>query len=173
VAYFYFDFQDQGSQTPTEVLSSILRQLVEAKGSLETPQAVLDAYTRSWQSKMPLSVQDLLQLISDVSVASRATYIVLDALDELDGHKHRRPFLQALRELREINNVRIFVTCRPHFREIETLLDPCLHVTIEAREGDLRTHLFQQLDKGEMSDIVDEDFGNRIIETLVSKAHGM
>jgi len=120
VSCFYVDFAAREEQTPTNILGSLLKQIV---GGLEK---VPDEISRAFQDHKKviggrgLRVAEIVEMLQTVT-ALKPTFICVDALDEcVEGH--RSEVLDSLRRILEKSpNTRIFLTGRRHIRgEIET-----------------------------------------------------
>jgi hypothetical protein len=65
VAFFYFDYQDQDHQTPSSILSSILRQIVAMMP--EIPKCMSDAHEKLNSSGVSLPLHELEKLMFDIT----------------------------------------------------------------------------------------------------------
>src|SRR5205807_6542922 len=123
VTCFYFDFAARNEQSPTNMLGSLLRQLVSGL------EGIPDAVVRGFRDQQKviggrrLQVPGILEMFQTIAGTKR-TFMCVDALDECVP-EHRMVVLQSLGEiLRRSPNTRIFMTGRGHVRnEIETRLD--------------------------------------------------
>ena len=113
VACFYLDFAAQKEESPTGVLSSLLKQVVG--GVEEIPTHIAEAFRD--QKKViggrKLGLSEIVQWLQDVS-SSRYTFICIDALDEcLD--EFRGELLNLLVQiLHESQSTRIFMAGRSY-----------------------------------------------------------
>ncbi|KAK2868085.1 hypothetical protein FQN49_003171 [Arthroderma sp. PD_2] len=172
LAFHYFDYQEQDRQTPSSVLSSILRQILAMIPSI--PQCVADAYHKVNGSSFPIPLHELEKLILGVTHDIRRTYIIIDALDECSESTHRKPVLSFLDQiLKQNQTVRLFVTSRPFPHDIKAIFQAQPQVLIQAHESDLRQYLYREIDLAGIQDVVDHSFATKIVDTLVSKAEGM
>lgn len=167
VAYFYFDHQDQSSQSTSAVLSCILRQLLEQLPTIPSPVAEL--YEKSGhKGSMPLD--ECQRLLTEVAPDLECLYLVFDGLDE---STHRRPFLQSVLNIAQSHHVRLLVTSRPHIPDLRDLFQKHPNLMIEAHEEDLKTYLYQELEQGGIYDIADQSFVDRLVRKLTKGADGM
>jgi archaellum biogenesis ATPase FlaH len=171
VAFFYFDYQDEDRQSPALVLSSILRQLVATLS--EIPQSISDAYEKHQKSGTSCSLEELEQLMKDVLKIVDQSVIIIDALDECDKSRHRKPFLQILRRLQQIQNLRVFVTSRQNFQDIMVAFNSHPQIAITAHNFDLQCYMRQEMELAGLDEIVDASFANTIIKAVIAKAQGM
>ncbi|KFY41936.1 hypothetical protein V494_02702 [Pseudogymnoascus sp. VKM F-4513 (FW-928)] len=153
VAFLYFDYQDQDRQTLLNLLSSILRQIVAVMP--EIPKPVADAYEKSQRSGSYLLIHELEKMILETVETIPRVYIVIDALDECEESRCRRPFLQFISNLSKAHAVRLFVTSR------------------QSSRYDLKQYIYQELDRAAIDDIIDEEFTTKIVETVLTRAQGM
>lgn len=171
LAFLYFDYQDQERQTLSNMLSSMLRQIVAMM--LEIPKSVADAYEKFPSSGSHLLTHDLEKMILEtVEIIPRA-YIVIDALDECDESRCRRPFFRFISRLAQAQAVRLFVTSRQCYYDINTFFSTYPQIKIQAHDNDLRRYMYQELDHAAMDDIIDKDFASMIVETVLTRAQGM
>lgn len=123
LAYVYCDWQDSKAQTPTNLMGSLLKQLVEGKDSM--PQHVLDCYAEHKNGKAPLSVDECVWLARRLAPQFRRVIFLIDALDELaycpkESDSSRMLIMEgALNNLLEtneqsINRFQVFTTSRFH-----------------------------------------------------------
>ena len=115
VVFFYFDFQNERSRSPVEMMRSLLSQLCRHLLDLGVdpgnfPNTILEDKGRG-----TLSLGDLDKLRGLVSCAAdrfvREPILVIDALDECADIE---PLLRVLVRLHDDNRVRLLVTSRPH-----------------------------------------------------------
>ncbi|KIJ33792.1 hypothetical protein M422DRAFT_264255 [Sphaerobolus stellatus SS14] len=81
LAYFYFSYAETTKCRTYDMLSSVAAQLFKRIPKSDIPSKVISLYNNNI-SRPPVSV--LLELISCVSERLQGSYIVLDALDEVD-----------------------------------------------------------------------------------------
>ncbi len=171
VAYFYFDYQDEDRQSPAFVLASILKQLVATLS--EIPQSISNAYEKHRKSGTFCSLEELEQLIKEVLESVHQSVLIIDALDECDKSRHRKPFLQILQRLQQITNTRIFITSRENFQDIMVAFNSHPQIAIVAHNFDLQRYMRQEMELAGLDEIVDGSFANTIINQVIAKAQGM
>jgi len=171
VACFYFDFATQKEQSPTRILSSILKQVV---GGLEKiPAKIVEAYRD--QEKVIggriLGLGEIVEMLQDVT-SSRRTLICIDALDECMS-EHRTKFLDSLKQiLHKSPAARIFLARRLHVRD-EVEKHPAGEVaalSITPTKGDIIRFLRAKIKEDTIPDAMDnslqEDIIKNILETI-------
>jgi len=116
VACFYFDFAAQKEQSPSTVLSSLLKQLV---GGLENiPAKIVEAFRdqKKTTGGRRLELGQVVKMLQDIS-SSRPTFICIDALDECIA-EYRSKLLDSLKQiLLKSPSTRIFLAGRSHIRD--------------------------------------------------------
>ena len=155
VAFLYFDYQDEDQQTPTAVLSSLLKQIVATMPDI--PKSISDVYEKHRKSGTPLALDELEAILLDVYNELHQTTILIDALDE---SRYRRTFLLLLGRLRQISNFRLFVTSRQSFQDITEAFNHYPQISISAHDFDLKCYMRQEIDHAGVEDIVDDAFAN-------------
>ena len=136
LAYFYCDYNEQNQQTPSQLIGSLNKQL--ARQSVPLPVQVKSLYTDSKEPKMPLKVNEQIDLLLQLVVLFPTTFIVIDALDEADDlvHQHRENLLDAIQKLMS-SSIRLFVTSRTHARDINAVFQNRPKLRIIADENDV------------------------------------
>lgn len=80
LCYVYCDGQASVQQSASNLVGSLLRQLIESHNSM--PKTVLEAYREKKEGKVTLSLDECLKMFLQLSGGFRRVFIVLDALDE-------------------------------------------------------------------------------------------
>ena len=171
VACFYFDFAAQKEQSPTCILSSILKQVVS--GLEEIPEMIVQAFQD--QEKViggrRLSLGQIIEMLSAIS-SSRRTFICIDALDECLA-EYRAKLLDSLRRiLHQSPTTQIFLAGRLHIRdEVEKRLAwrvtaVCVTPTKDDIIQFLRARLREDIIPDAMDKSLEEDIINGIPERL-------
>ena len=167
VSCFYLDFVARKEQSATNVLGSMLRQMV---GGMERiPEEIWRAFqqqktTIGGRRPQLVNIVKMLQSIT----SSRRTFMCLDALDECAGMERFR-LLDALKEIVEQSpETRIFLTGRPHIRaEIEgRLAGQATSVSVRSARGDITRYLRFRLRHDEAPDAMDEGLKAEILEKI-------
>jgi hypothetical protein len=138
VAYLYFNFRRRDEQKAEDLLSSLLKQLAQAKSAL--PDSVKDLYRHKDKRTRPTLEEISKALYSVITTYSRV-YIVIDALDECqvsDGCRSR--FLSNIFNLQVKTGAKLFATSRP-IPDIERNFKGCLSLEILASNEDVRRYL--------------------------------
>jgi len=167
VSCFYLDFAARKEQCATNVLGSLLKQMV---GGMERiPEEILRAFqqqTTTIGGRRPqlINIVQMLQLIA----SSRRTVICIDAIDECSGVQRVR-LLDSLKQILEKSPcTRIFVTGRPHIlAEIDKRLAGYVKsVCISSTRKDITGYLRIKLSEDETPDAMDESLEAEILEKV-------
>ena len=143
LAYIYCDHNEQDQQTPSQLIGALNKQL--ARQSVKLPVQVETLYTGSKEPKMPLDVNQQISLLLQLVALFPTTFIIIDALDEAydrtptqkdSVHQPRKVLLDAIRNFTS-SSIRLFVTSRPHARDINDVFQNRPKLRIIADENDV------------------------------------
>jgi len=171
IACFYFDYASQKEQSPTNMLGSLLKQVVA--GLEEVPEHILRAFKggKRFIGGRGLQLSQIVELL-ETTLSSQRTFICIDALDECIA-AHRLKVLSSLRQiLQKSPNTRIFITGRAHVRgEIESRLGRmtgALFIIPKKEDiyGYLRARLDEDSNPDAMDDCLEADILKKIPETV-------
>ena len=171
VACFYFDFAAQREQSPTRVLSSLLKQVVQ--GLEQIPTKITEAFQGEGGviGGRILGLGEIVEILQDIS-RSRPTFICIDGLDECLA-EYRVRLLDSLKNiLHGSPSTRIFLAGRPHVRdEVERhLAGRMVAVSIMPTRDDiirfLRAKLREDATPEAMDNSLEEDIVRNIPETV-------
>ena len=168
VTCFYFDFAARSEQSPTNMLGSLLRQVVS--GLEEIPKAVVQGFRN--QKKViggrGLQVPGILKMLQQTITVTRRAFICVDALDECVP-EHRVVVLESLRQiLLGLPNTRIFMTGRPHVRnEVERRLGgTASFVFVWPADGGVTEFLREKLRRDTTPDIMSNTLEAEIMKSI-------
>lgn len=109
VTYIYCDYTKQNEQSPTILLSKVLRQLLQAQQSI--PKSVLYLHQHHSMRGTRPTRDELFDLLQSTIKSYSSVHMVIDALDEcLDPTRGR--LLSMIRALQTEANVKLMVTSR-------------------------------------------------------------
>lgn len=170
LAYFYFDFADQVSQTPTRLVESLLRQL--ASQTRAFPQSLLDFYQRFKEARAHCPTSELRLILKEVCEYFTKCFIVIDALDECQ-QMHRKEVLHTLDYL-NMDNVRLFATNRPHSYDVTQHFKHIEHIEVAAHEADIQSYCLRMIDDNDGTrDLMDNKLKVEVADTISKNAQGM
>ena len=167
VACFYFDFAAQKEQSPTSILSSLLKQVV--CGLEEIPAKIAQAFRD--QKKViggrKLGLSEIVEMLQDISSA-RPTFICIDALDECMP-EYRAKLLASLNQiLHKSSSTRIFLAGRLHIRdEVEKhLAGRVVALSITPTSNDIIRFLQAKLKEDIIPDAMDKSLEADILKDI-------
>ena len=167
VSCFYLDFAARKEQSATNVLGSMLKQIV---GGMERiPEEISRVFqhqktTIGGHRPRLANIVKMLQCIT----SSRRIFMCLDALDECTVVEKFR-LLDSLKEILERSpETRIFVTGRPHiWTEIENSLSGWVaSISVTSSTGDITRYLDFRLRHDETPDAMNENLKAEIVEKI-------
>ena len=167
VACFYYDFASREVQSPTNMLGSLLKQLLSGLGAI--PMEIMQKFRGQKKAigGRRLQLQDIVKMCAIVTSLQR-TFICVDALDECVP-RHRLEVLEALGQiLRGSPNTRMFITGRSHIQGVVEggLGGRTLSVSIKSRDDDIVTYLRARLSKDTTPDAMDNSLENDIMKSI-------
>ncbi|CAG9980499.1 unnamed protein product [Clonostachys byssicola] len=137
VTYIYCSYTEGVSQNPSTLISAVLRQLLQSRETV--PDAVLRVYEDKEKGR-PL-YQDMMDMMKAMVREHEVLYLVIDALDEaMDNNETYAKLLNAVEELQEEGNLRVFITSRS-IPEIMERFEPESMLEIRASREDLQQYL--------------------------------
>ena len=151
VTCFYFDYAEREDQSPTNILGSLLKQLVS--GSESIPEAIVQEFRSQKKligGRRP-NISGILKMFQTITTTV-PTFVCIDAIDEC-APEHRVVVLDSLAQiLRGSPNTRVFMTGRPHVRsEVERSIGGRVDFTsIEPTADDVLRYLRERLRKDRM-----------------------
>jgi len=166
VSCFYVDFAAREEQSPTNILGSLLKQIV---GGLER---IPDEINRTFQDHKKmiggrgLRVPEIVKLLH-TATSLQPTFICVDALDEcVEGH--RPEILDSLKQVIEKSpNARIFLTGRRHIQgEVDRHLRGAVVLSIKPNHDDIVGYVRMRLSKGPSLDGMDDGMEDEIIKGI-------
>ena len=171
VAALYYDFLAQQEQTITDVMGSILRQLV----GRDIPKYIREAFQRAKgaNGRGP-RLADLKAMLRTTIDSLHQVFICIDALDECLP-KHQPELLEWLRDItRESPLTRIFLTGRPHVKEDAQRYFPTAAVVhISPNTNDIKDCLEMKFSRDAYPEAMNDDLRAAIVRIILEKASDM
>ena len=167
VTCFYFDFAARKEQSATNVLGSLVKQMV--RGMERIPEEISTAFQEQEKAIGGCGPQlvNLVKMLQTIT-STRPTFVCIDALDECVGVQ-RVKVLDSLKQILEKSPAtRIYMTGRPHIlAEIEKrLAGRVVSVSVYPTEGDITGYLRVRLDEDETPDAMDASLEVEIMEKI-------
>lgn len=174
VTGFYFDFAVQKEQSPTDMLGSLLKQVVS--GLKEIPEEMASMYRRHRMvigGREP-QVSAILEMLQTAS-SSQQIFICVDALDECIA-EHRQEVLESLRRILENSpGVRLFLTGTPNIKsEIRRLFaQTATFMEIKPYTGDIVKYIQAKLERDTNKSAMNSGLKTDILTKIPAMASGM
>ena len=176
LAYFYFDFNDQGKQTAIGCLRSLTHQLCAHTAQIPDSIIALHAACHG-RSASAAELTGALKVLLDETPKA---YIVIDALDECkeeEGDRERTILFQTLSNLiSSTKNLNLFFTSRPEpdIRDAMTELESIkMELKGDGVHDDISSYIISYLSNDLRMKKWPEDAKKAVISDLSSKANGM
>ena len=174
VTCFYLDFAARKEQSVTNILGSLLRQVVG--GMEKVPEEITQVFQ---EQKMAIGgrgprLPDIVKMLQTITSSLR-TFVCIDALDECVA-PNRVKLLNSLQQILERSpRTRIFMIGRPHVRaEIEKrLTGQVISVSVGPSKDDIMEYLRLRLGEDETPDAMDESLEADILEKIPEKMSEM
>ena len=167
VTCFYFDFAARKEQSATNMLDSLVKQMVS--GMDRIPEEISTAFQEQKRAigGCGPKIIDLVKMLQRITY-SQPTFMCIDALDECVGVQ-RVKVLDSLKQILERSpETRIFVTGRPHVRaEMEKRLDGhVVTVSVCPAKSDITEYLRVRLGEDEMPNAMNASLEEEILEKI-------
>ncbi|ORX91468.1 hypothetical protein BCR34DRAFT_501433 [Clohesyomyces aquaticus] len=156
VTYIYCNFRQQHLQSPEQLISNLLKQLLQQLPSI--PIFVKALYDRHVERQSRPPIEEITQAMRLVLERFSRTFVIVDALDECqDTGNHRQRFVAELFSLRASTHINIFVTSR-FLADIEKEFEESLTLEIQARDSDIREYLEERLSQAQPFNLLDHAY---------------
>jgi Cdc6-like AAA superfamily ATPase len=168
LAFIYCNFRRQHEQSPGNILSSILRQLIQQQ--YKVPDYIKSLYSRTKTLPNLSQIANALELcIKEFSKG----YVVIDALDELStDFGTLKALLKELNKIQIKTGLNLFVTTRPMY-EPENLFDKYMQLEIRADDVDVEKYVHSRLSDLPKYVEADASLQTKIQSTIVKHVQGM
>ncbi|OBT85043.1 hypothetical protein VE02_07148 [Pseudogymnoascus sp. 03VT05] len=171
VAYIYCNYKRQETQTTTDLLAAILKQLVQERPLYG--ESVSTLYRLHTDRRTRPSLDEICTALDSVLNNYSKAYIVIDALDECsDGDGTRSELLTILRRLQAKTDTRLMVTSR-FVSRIEQSFEGSLMLEIRASEADVKRYVTGQLHRLPMCIQRDPELQGETQDGIVLAVDGM
>lgn len=140
IAFIYFSYQNQASQTPAEVVRNLIKQLLCCVPVQSYPQTVQKWFETKEVPALP-ALEALLHVVSEQF--SRVIFI-FDALDECDERRQRVDLNRIIYMLGR-GNGKVFVTSRPSYGDIAQVFRDATKLELKAKEADIAPYIRTKL----------------------------
>ena len=139
VAYIYCNFRLQQQQKPTDLLASLLKQLIQRRPSM--PECVETLYKRHCSERTRPSLEEISKVLHAVAKDYSKTFIIIDALDECEAPDGgRKKLLSEIFNLQGGKGVCLYTTSRC-IPEVEKEFEGSMSIEIRASDDDVQRYL--------------------------------
>ena len=139
IAYLYCNFRRQHEQKPTDLLLSLLKQLVQEQPSI--PESVKNLYTHHKGKRTRPSFDEISKVMHPILSDYSRSFIIIDALDECqatDGSRSK--LLSEILGLQAKTGARLFITSR-YLPEIMKEFEGITSLEIRASDKDVLRYI--------------------------------
>jgi len=167
ITCFYFDFAARKEQSATNMMGSLLKQMVSGMESVPGEISRVFQEQKKAIGGCGPQLADIVKMLQAIT-SSQPTFICIDALDECVGVQ-RFKVLDSLKQILEKSpGTRIFMTGRPHIQpEIEKrLAGRTIGLSVGPSKGDITTYLHARLSEDETPDAMSESLEAEILEKI-------
>ncbi|KAK2037850.1 ankyrin [Colletotrichum somersetense] len=117
----FCSFDDEESQSPRNLIASLLKQVLQTRGSSRVPSKLKEHYSKAATSKdgQLLSVESLTEFLREELKTYDAAYVILDGLDEVSNIAERAAVVKAVHDIGA--GAKVIITSRHSEDIIEAL----------------------------------------------------
>jgi len=173
VTGLYCDFLAQQEQTITNMIGTILKQLVGRGG---IPKEVREAFQKAKKEfgGRGLLLAEMMGMLRIALASLPQVFICIDALDECLP-KHLPELLESLRDIvQESPRTRIFLTGRPHIAgAIQRYFTKAIVIPVSPNTNDIRNYLEMRLDRDDEPEAMDSNLRADIVKVILDKMSDM
>lgn len=171
VAFLYCNYKDNETQTPKDMLASLLKQLVvhrdQAASTVESLHKKFVA-----RHKKP-TISDLEKIIISVAQHFGQVFLIIDAMDECDQTSQRSKILSFIEQASQ-SPFKLLATSRPHPADIQNSFKTALQVEISAQQGDIELVVRNKISAARTQGVrISPELADDIVMALLQKGDGM
>ena len=139
IAYLYCNFRRHHEQKVRDLLTSLLKQLIQCQSSL--PDSIKSLYDSYRDKRTRPSFDEILRALQSIVTMYSRVFIIIDALDECQvTHGCQETFLSELFSLQAKCGANLFVTSR-FIPDITSKFQGSVSLEIRASEDDVRRYV--------------------------------
>jgi hypothetical protein len=170
-AFFYCDYRRETEYDIDYILKALLKQLALRKAAGQRNQSAV------MHKILATAGGNLTDEVCKLCTELPQTYIIIDALDEINQYKLMRFLFPALRAF-VAAGIKVFATSRPHISGGQEHFVNAIEIAIEAHEKDISVYLEKELDYSVAQDhdfaqLLDTDLRSDIFKELSKSTNGM
>jgi Cdc6-like AAA superfamily ATPase len=171
IAYAFCNYKSGSEQTPVNLISSLVKQILQWSGHI--PEDVRSLYSQHRRGQSSPTLDEVSKLLQSVMIQHREVFVVIDALDEHpeeDGSRQR--LIEQLKTLQSAGPVRLMATARD-IPKIMQAFDNSIQLEIRANDEDVRKYLTGQMFRMPTCVKKNTELQNTIIESITKSTDGM
>ena len=178
IGYFYCDYKDQETQDPRHIFGSLAKQLaIQSETAFELMSQYYAKLHQNGRGSTRLDVEQLTDLIRQMTGCFNTTSIVIDGLDECGESIHEVLDTWTSLLQRPAGALKTIILSRDEFSIREALrYQNYTMVSIAAESTDIKLYVAAEIEKGCRRGTLEIDnpsLKNFIMDQLVEKAQGM
>ncbi len=171
IAYVYCDYKDQVTQTASNLIACLTRQLIGRPEKL--PHQLENLYKKLEPMRRRPDFGELVCLMVPLCNERERTFILIDALDECEAIQQRRRFLPLLQSLSR-GSCQLFITSRPNNEDICKIFTSASQITIAAPDSDIERFVIEKMEERmEFVERLTPKLKSEIISVITARASGM
>jgi Cdc6-like AAA superfamily ATPase len=171
IAYLYCNFRQQHEQKPTDLLASLLKQLVQEQSSI--PQSVKSLYERHKDKRTRPSFDEISKALHFIVADYSQSFIIIDALDECEvSNGGRKQLLSEISSLQAKTKASFFATSR-FIPEIEKEFKGHILLEIYASNEDVQRYLDGHMFQLPSFVLSNFDLQEEVKTAIISAVNGM
>ncbi|KAK2608640.1 hypothetical protein QQS21_002869 [Conoideocrella luteorostrata] len=169
IAYVYCDFRRQQEQKADNILANILKQLLHSRPDLAHVVKVF--HQRHYKARSKPILSEVATMLHTVVQSFERVFIVIDALDELNGSQYE--LLRELVPLQETYSANILMTARKDVFYVEKWFKKVESLEIAAVERDIRSYLDSNACRIPAHILSTSGLAEEVKSTIITAAKGM
>ncbi|KAN0069147.1 hypothetical protein V8E54_012776, partial [Elaphomyces granulatus] len=171
IAYLYCNFRQRHEQKSSDLIVSLLKQLVQEQSPL--PDIVKNLYSHHTPKRTHPLPDEVLSTLHHVMACYSRAFIVIDALDECQvSHEGRGKFLREIFNLQAKTGVNVFATSR-FIQDIENQFSGSIKLEIRASDADVQKYLDGKLQNSQSWVLKNLNLQAEIRSRITKAADGM
>jgi hypothetical protein len=140
IIFLYCNFRREYEQKPADLLSSLLKQLVQEQSPV--PKTVRTLYKRYKDKRTRPSLDEISKVLHSVVAGYSRIFILIDALDEYQGFdRSRKKFLAEIFDLQAKTRANLFITSRFIPEILNEFGGKSIWLEIRARNKDMERYI--------------------------------
>jgi hypothetical protein len=169
IAYIYCDSRRQHEQKPEDLLSSLLKQLLQNLPSI--PESIKSLYELHRNKRTRPSSHEISKALHSIAADNSRTFVIIDALDEcqvLDRWK----FLDEVSGLQTKAGANFLATSR-FMPKITKQFQECITLEIRARDADVQKYISGKISRLQPFVLRDDALQEEITSKIIKAVDGM